>query len=236
MTRAGLLRDALALGAAAVLLGASLACSEGTDDVEAAAGAGGSGATGGGTGGGAVGSGGSEPSDGWTFDEDGAGWSISFNEGFAGAGGVTGEAMLSWDGTDGDPEDGSLQREAPFTAPDQKVEVSAVLDAPQDLSSSTVTARVRLDSGLATDPGNSGGVEVFVKTGADFVHADGGRFHLEAVSGWITASVNVGTPAGYVADAAAYDPTRVAEIGVEIASGSAETYESATVHIDSVRY
>jgi hypothetical protein len=253
MTRASLFREASALGATLVLAAAALACSEGSDDGATTSTGGseeeeGTGGTTPGTGGsetaGSTSTGGTAPSatPRWTFDTGREGWNIEWIDGFpeGGAGGATGDvATVTWDGDEGDPEPGSLLLEAQYSAAEQKVQVEVDLEPAEDLTDRIITAQIRLDSGLNGSEEDPGGAMLFVKTGDAWVWADGGWRNLTSGTGWAELSMEVSAPASYGEEAAEpFDPTRVRQIGVHVATGSdaKAPWKPAVVHIDTISY
>jgi hypothetical protein len=124
----------------------------------------------------------------------------------------------------------------PFTAAKDKahIEIGLGSGVTADLTGKTLTARIRLDSGLTTDTDNPAGANVFAKSGTDYAYGGGEWTDLKG-TGWITLTMNVTTPAGYVGTG--YDPTKIVAIGVQIATGDTATaLSTATLHIDSVSY
>jgi len=178
------------------------------------------GSTGGSAGSPAVGSG-------WRFPSSVESWAPSYGE----PGSLMSASDLSWDSATGNPENGSLELSIPFNGTDQKLDVSIGV-AGFNMTGKTLTAKVKLDSGLSSSPDNPGGAKLYVKTGPQFVYADSGWTNLDG--NWASLSLNVSSPAGYVAGT--HTPSDVREIGVEIATGSQGSYSSAVVHIDTVVY
>jgi hypothetical protein len=113
-----------------------------------------------------------------------------------------------------------------------------------DLTGKTVTAKIRLDSGLSCG-GFSGGAKLYVKwvSGTNWYYAD---------SGWVNLTVSTTTfqtltfngsganPTGYVDPAGTYDPTAIREVGVNVSTTGDTTAvcsnSAAVFHIDSVTY
>jgi hypothetical protein len=248
-----------------VLLATALlsGCGEGSDD-EPSDTSGGSNATGGsgvsvggGTstmggraGGGASGSGtgGAATGEGWTFDtdmEEGPQWVASYSSPAT----LAAASDVSHDATEGNPGPGSLRIVIPFAATqaggpegNQKIHVGASVgtasadETALDLTGKTVRARFKLVEGLTTDTTNPGGAKLYVKSGEDFVWADGGWTNIETLN-WMALTINVSSP---LYQAPGFDPTDIREIGIEIATsgGVAATMglAPATVLIDSVLY
>jgi hypothetical protein len=158
-----------------------------------------------------------------------------------------------WDDSTGNPSPGCLRLEIPFTGPDQHSRVSVTLETPTDYSSMGMTANLRLVSTLATAPpsGDAGAAgaagstgdpiavvpgtaKLFVRTGTELVMADSGEQSLDETIGWITLRFRFVDPVN-VEDEAAYDPTQVREIGVEIDNGPNGASGTALLHLDTVQ-
>jgi hypothetical protein len=138
------------------------------------------------------------------------------------------QTALVWDGSDGSPCPGSLHVTLPFTTVGQKVQVSTVL--PQsDFSGRTMTVLARLDSGMGD---RYLGAKAYVKSTSDYVGAYGAWVDLNAIDTWIAVKINISHP-DKVMDSTLYDATKIVEVGVDIATGSAGTFSTAGLHIDS---
>jgi hypothetical protein len=156
----------------------------------------------------------------------------------------TGVATAAHDATVGDPlgNAGSVLLALPFSAPAQKIEfegnvaTGAAGDVGINLAGRSISARIRVDSGLTADASNPAGVKIYVKTGATSLYADSGYINLLPVSDWQTVTwVNVSNPT-YTATPGTHTPTDVRQIGLEFDTGSAGIYTAATIHLDSVAY
>jgi hypothetical protein len=187
------------------------------------------GKTSGGSGGNASGGTGGSPAvtSGWRFPSNVESWAPSYGEPAS----LLGASSLSWDSAAGNPENGSLELSVPFDGTDQKLEVSIGV-AGFNMTGKTITAKVKLGSGLSSSPDNPGGAKLYVKTGNQFVYADSGWTNLDG--DWASLSLDVSSPGGFIAGT--HTPSDVREIGVEIATGSQGSYSSANVHIDTVIY
>lgn len=253
-------RSAAVLG---VLLATALlsGCGEGSDDEPSDA-SGGSGATGGssvgggsatmggrsGGGAGGNGTGGAVTGEGWTFEtdmEEGPQWVASYSSPAT----LAAASDVSHDATEGNPDPGALRIVIPFAATqtggaegNQKVHLGASVgnasadETALDLTGKTIRARFKLVEGLTTDTANPGGAKLYVKSGEEFLWADGGWTNIETLN-WMALTINVSSP---VYKTVGFDPTDIREIGIEIATsgGVAATtgLAPATVLIDSVLY
>jgi hypothetical protein len=167
----------------------------------------------------------------WGFDSTLEGWALHYSVPDP----LESASAAAWDGTVGAPGASAILH-VPFSAIDQKVQFSVQPSPALDLRGKTLTAQVILDSGLTSDAVNPGGVKLFVKSGAAWVYAATAWRNFQAGAGWITLSMAVDTP-DYVDPAGTHDPSQIVEIGVEVATGSAtSTFQSATLHVDSVSY
>jgi hypothetical protein len=165
----------------------------------------------------------------WTFDCGADGFTVAYSSA------TTLAPQLTWNGSIGNPGPGSLELVAAFSGTSQTLEVGRSLATALDLSGATLTAKVKLESGLSSDTTNLGSAKLYVKTGTQYIYACGASVNLTPGADWVSLSFPTGTPS-YTAtvDGGAYDPTQVKELGVEINTGSAGTYTTATLHIDSI--
>ncbi len=151
-----------------------------------------------------------------------------------------GTATVAYDSV-GDPagQGGSLVLGLPFAAPNQKISIEVNAGdgtTGVSLAGRRLTARIRIDSGLATDPNNPAGLKLYVKTGATSLYADSGFLNILPGTDWQTFTwQNVSTPV-YVDPAGTHTPIDVRQIGIEFATGAAGVYTAATIHLDTVAY
>jgi hypothetical protein len=233
-------------------MGAS-ACSEGSSsdrdtstggsdsgDGGASDGSGGSGDQGGADnqgGGGPTGSGGSSSGDltpflTYTFDADLEGFEI----GWAESGGAQDTELqdattITWDSANGNPDPGAMSSTSPFDGPEHRAQLQVTLGTAEDLTGGMVTAWIRLESGLTTDPANPGGAKLFVKDSA-WVWASGPWENL--VEGeWVELTLNAAV-ADY--EDAGFDPSQIMQVGVEYETGGVvgDFWTEATVTVDSI--
>jgi hypothetical protein len=163
----------------------------------------------------------------WLFPSDLEGWEVPYVSPL----GLP--VTTAHDAAVGDPALGSVSVSVGFDAVDQKVQLSIALPTEADLRGAAVTARIRLDGGLSSDIDNPGGAQIFVKTGDDYAYAKG-LWTTLVPTGWRTVQFVIDSPAPPVA--ATYDPSRVREIGIEIATGSSgSSYQTANIHLDTVK-
>lgn len=190
---------------------------------------GGTTAAGGGTStGGDTGTGGSSGSAWATFDSDLDGFSITYEN-------TAGADTATHDGTTGDPSNGSMELDVKVAGPDEKVFVSGYPASPLDLTGHTITARIKLDSGLSDDESCPGGAYIFAKSGDGYDFARGTWTNLSVSDGWVTLTMDTGDPdytEGFVA-------SDVREIGVAVSSGGtcgSDPYGAAIVHVDTIAF
>jgi hypothetical protein len=149
-----------------------------------------------------------------------------------------GVATVEHDAQAGNPDNGSARLELPFDGANQKIsfEVNvAMADVGVNLAARSISARIRVDSGLALDPMNPAGIKLYVKTGPDSVYADSGFLNLAAGTEWQTLVWPNVTTATFVDTArGAHAPTDVRQVGIEFATGAMGTYAPAVVHVDTV--
>jgi hypothetical protein len=194
----------------------------------------GSGGAGGGTGGSG---GGAEPAFSYTFDADVQGFTILTGEGASTPAELQDNAVASWAEASGDPAPGALTLDVPFDAASQNVAVSLAFATPLDLTGKTITARVRLVSGLTEDGENPGGVMLFVKGGTDWKLAQS-AWHNAGVAeagAWSTLTLTPSTPSADDFFEEGFSVTDVKMVGISVATGGTGTmYEAATIEIDSI--
>lgn len=252
--------DPTLMGSAGTAAGSAGAASSGANSGGTAGDASGGSDSGGSSGvGGAGGSGGAALRV-FAFEEDTEGWQFVYAEpatliappapaGDAGEVPVPeGVATAEHDASVGDPEPGSVQLNLPFTGGNQKIsyEVDVATDtAGVDLGSRSITVRIRVDSGLATNTMFPAGLKLYVKTGDASLYADSGFINIEAGSDWQTFQwPNVSSP-GYTDPAGVHNPQDVRQVGLEFATGDCMmaaagcpegTYVPAVVHMDTLQY
>jgi len=146
-------------------------------------------------------------------------------------GGFTGGTFRELDQTDGDPTNGSVKLTIPFTAPNQTL-LFARLYTGFNMQGATISARVKLDSGLITGPTDSGRAFIALKTTASYTYAEGPDISLDPTAGWRTIRASADAPGANVG--AGYTSCDVREIDVVIQTGPTGNYRQAVVHIDTI--
>jgi hypothetical protein len=154
----------------------------------------------------------------FTFDTDTQGWFFNQFNGppFTNIAVQPGGAppVLAFNGSDGDPNSGSLSVSAPFTGTDQYVDAITSFPPPgHDMSGRTLHARVRLASGDFP----FGGVQLQALSGPGFVFAgtfvNPDQFPLGV---WVPVTLDLTAAA---ASTPGFDPTQIVQIGVQFFSG-----------------
>lgn len=141
--------------------------------------------------------------------------------------------VLSYDSQNGDVSPGVLRVEAPFTGSNQKVEFQATFAESIDMAGRVLRARVRLGSGLSSDPANPGGIKFFAKAGGGFNYASGEWTYLSQ-SGWTDVTLVADAP---ILVPTEFDASDVRQVGFELRTFTETTQVSrAVVYIDSVTY
>jgi hypothetical protein len=131
---------------------------------------------------------------------------------------------------------GAVVLSAAFNGPGQEIGVGhAIGNAGLNLSGKTLTAKVRLDSGLSADPSHRGTAKLYVATGPRYLCGIGSPVQLAPNMDFVTLTINVNSP-DYTCTAAGvtYDSSQVMELGIIVSSGVGGTYEPATLTLDEV--
>jgi hypothetical protein len=134
---------------------------------------------------------------------------------------------LSFDSTAGSPDNGSIKVVAPYTGPNQYVDIQkSMTNMPQDWRGKTLYVRIRVASG--TYPG---GAQVYAITVPN-QYVFGGTFtNVAANNNWQEFRVNLDSP---MTANAGYDPAQVIIVGVQLNTGSAgASATEVTFNIDS---
>jgi hypothetical protein len=170
-------------------------------------------------------------------------WSISPYSGFQAStdpdtGAMTG-AVLALDTDGGMPDNGSIRLTIPFSGPQQQFMLAQGYAPGVNMSGSTITAQIRVDSGLNATPIYAGEAFFVVKTGAGYVYADGPRTTLDRSAGWQTISINVDAPSPTLPPF--HNPCDVREVDLIIQTPAgfidlpdASTYTTAVIHLDTI--
>jgi hypothetical protein len=137
-----------------------------------------------------------------------------------------------WDGAAGDPSSGSLQVTADFTDYNQFVQSTIDLSPPINATGKTIHVFVRLDSGAFL-----GGAQILAQSAGDHAAPASTPTTLTAGSTWKELTLDL--TAAHAASAA-FDPSQLTEISIQLTTGSKPTGAgafvpvNATFHIDSV--
>jgi hypothetical protein len=146
--------------------------------------------------------------------------------------GVDAGTFESSDPNEGNPMPPSARLEIPFSDVGQQWLFAQNYPTPLNLTGTTVTAQIKLDSGLLGDPVTSVARAFLVlKSTSAYVYATGVAINLDASAGWTTLTVSSNSPSTLPFN---YDPCDIREIDVEIDTGQTGTYTKAVVHIDTI--
>src|SRR6185312_6316490 len=156
-------------------------------------------------------------------------------------------ATLVWDGTEGDPADGSLKIDAPFHAYNESVNLQkgyANTDLQDWTGKTTLHVRVRIDSGLNPSPNFPTGIQPYVTSygapttdgGAPSYNFCGTYQNAVAGNGWADYTVSLAT-----SHCASLDVSKILNFGVQIQTGGGAAADAgqpaaptpAIVHVDS---
>jgi hypothetical protein len=135
---------------------------------------------------------------------------------------------LAFDATAGSPTGGSMRVVAPYSGPNQYVDVQKTLGAAgtQNWTGKKLHVRLRVDSGSIF----AGIAQVYVDTGSSYIFA-GTAFSVAAGSEWQEFVLDLNAPAVMVNG---YDPSAVILFGVQLETPSTDGgATAATFHIDS---
>jgi hypothetical protein len=140
---------------------------------------------------------------------------------------------LSHDAHGGESNSGALKVEAPFDAPNQKVEFQDMQGSTLALGGRTIRARVRLVSGLSDDTAHPGAIKLFAKSGASFDYASGAWTNLVG-TGWNDVTLIADQPDLVQGP---FSPGEVRQIGFELrVFNETERPVAATIVVDSIGY
>jgi hypothetical protein len=144
---------------------------------------------------------------------------------------------LSHDNQNGEASPGALEVLAPFDGYNQKIEFQVSLNAPLNLTGKTVRARVRLASGLSTDPAHPGGIKFFAKAGPDYDYASGVWTNLNPGGGWTDVTFAGDAP---ILVPGVFSPAQVRQLGFELRtfndSSDSSKVSPAVLFVDSISY
>jgi hypothetical protein len=164
--------------------------------------------------------------DGWNVGNNG---SVELVPSMADGGGGT---VASLDTTDGSPANGSAKLQIPFQARGEQFLFAQNYAPSLNLTGGTVTAMIKLDSGLYGSIDAVAHAFIVLKTTGAYNYATGPSINLDQGAGWVQLTFNVNAPA-QLPDG--YNPCDVREIDVEIDTTTASgTYVPAVIHIDTI--
>ena len=175
----------------------------------------------------------STPLPGWHFDSGLESWAIGS---YSVPSTMAASTALAWDGSFGNPNAGSASLYIPFSASGQQVYFSYNPGSPINMTGLTCTVRLYLDSGLNQSPTAPGGAKIYVKSVPGYVYAAGAWVNLDSQSGspnWITLTLDASNPDFHNNP---YDPSQIAEVGVEINTGGSGSFTNALLHLDEWTY
>jgi hypothetical protein len=148
-------------------------------------------------------------------------------------GSTTSGTIVEIDNTDGMPATpvrGSVKLTIPFDAPAEELLFAQNMNS-LNMAGETVTAFIKLNSGLNVGPANVGRAFLALKTTTAYNYAMGNAVPLDSSAGWVQLSIDVSTPPS---PPAGYDPCDVKEIDVVIQTGGTGVYQTAVMHIDTI--
>ena len=149
-------------------------------------------------------------------------------------GGLASGTRVEIDTSDGSPGTtpvGSAKLTIPFDAPLEEM-LFAQNSNGLNLMGETISAWIKLDSGLNTSPVNVGRAFMIVKSTALYVYAAGPVVSLDPSAGWVQISIDANHPQAGVP--LGYDPCDIREIDVSVGTGGVGVYTTAVVHIDTI--
>jgi hypothetical protein len=141
-------------------------------------------------------------------------------------------ATLTWIATEGSPTPGCLRVTAPYSGPNQWVDIEApTFPTPPDWSGRTLHVRIKLDPGSVF----AGFVRLFVKTGTGFVFYTSAFTPFPQLSGWQEFTLPLISPAPVPPANPGADPRQIVTFGVDpITAGAPPTTPTPiTFYVDS---
>jgi hypothetical protein len=149
-------------------------------------------------------------------------------------GGAGTGTLVEIDTTDGMPATpvlGSVKLTIPFDQPNEEMLFAQNFNG-LNMMGETVTAYIKLNSGLNTGPVNVGRAFLILKTTAAYNYVAGPAISLDPSAGWVQLSIDVNNPQAALPPG--YDPCDVREIDVSVQTGGTGTYTTAVLHIDTI--
>ncbi len=135
------------------------------------------------------------------------------------------------DGMPATPTLGSVKLTIPFDQPNEEL-LFAQNSHGLNMMGETITAYIKLNSGLNTDATNVGRAFLILKSTAAYNYVAGPMVSLDSSAGWVQLSINANAP--QAAPPPGYDPCDIREIDISIQTGGSGTYTTAVVHIDTI--
>jgi hypothetical protein len=160
------------------------------------------------------------------------GWWVGTNSAFSLTADADGGTMVVLDPTDGSPASGSVKLTIPFSDVNQQVLFAQSWPTGINLRGTTVTARIKLDSGLNTSPEHAGQAYLVVKSTSAYLYAPAAAINLDSSAGWVTLTLDADSP--LAALPVGYNACDIREIDVIIQTADMGTYTKAVVHIDTI--
>lgn len=187
----------------------------------------------------------------WDFSDGPQNWAFNFAD-RAASDDLGANTTVEWDteddATPGSDTPGSLLVTIPFTESDERVGIAVniglaidEMGEAVDMTGKMLHAKVKLVEGFGTNPDVPGGAKFYVKTGPDYALANHGWTNMDLVGQWVSLTLDVSNPGGYVDPVSdskpnPYTADDVREVGVEFAASDAAggTWTTAVVRIDDV--
>lgn len=156
-------------------------------------------------------------------------------EGGESSGPAVSGTLIELDTSEGAPDspDGSLKLTIPFDGPGQLLLLGRLFNTGLNFIGTTVTARIKLDSGLIVGPSDTGSANLVLKTTGAYIYDAGPAVVMDPSAGWVTLTIDPDAPSVAAASSGHY-ACDVREIDIEIRTGDTGSYQQAVVHIDSI--
>jgi hypothetical protein len=131
------------------------------------------------------------------------------------------------------PPAGSLKLSIPFDGPNELLLLANVFTTGLNFSGTTITAQIKLDSGLITGPADTATAYLVLKSTTAYNYLPGTAVVLDPSAGWITMTIDGDMP---TVDSVGigYNPCDVRELDIEIHTGGTGSYHAAVIHVDSI--
>ncbi|MDP8998907.1 MAG: hypothetical protein M3O46_02220 [Myxococcota bacterium] len=145
--------------------------------------------------------------------------------------GATSGTIVTLDTAVGSPAPGSAKLAIPFDGVSQQLIFAFNSPMPLNLTGTTVSAQIKLDSGLNVSPVNPGRAYLVLKSTIGYTYAPGPAVFLDPTAGFVTLTMSADAPTSTTPGYTACD---IREIDVVIETGPMGTYTAAVVHIDTI--